>query len=121
MAKTKNDEKPKAVRPFREREVSDPDGEAWHRKAQAELERASNPRARKEYQPVPLPDFAASKAAVVSREVLGRFLEDRDAGIVHDVTSAVESCGIDAIRSGTFYHFASEVPEEIESCPACLP
>ena len=75
------------------------------------------------YQPEPLPDFTASAPAHVTRELLGRFLVDRDTSTVHDCYAATPACGLDGIRNGTFYHFWTELldnaVEEIP-CAECL-
>jgi len=75
------------------------------------------------YDPEPLPDFGASAPAHVTRELLGRFLVDRDTSTVHDCYAATPACGLDGIRHGTFYHFWTELldnaVEEIP-CAECL-
>ena len=56
----------------------------------------------------------------MTRELLGRYLHDRDTGLVHDMAHALESCGIDGIRNGTFVHFAPELegalPADVVDC-----
>lgn len=105
--------------------VDDPHGERWHRDAAAEWARASKPRARKPYQAPDLPDFGGQvDTSLVTREVLGRFIQDRDTGVVHDAYAATTECGIDVIRNGTWWHFWSEVaadPLRDVRCPHCLP
>ena len=59
-------------------------------------------------------------------EVYGRFLQDRDTGVVHDVYQARLECAVDAIRNGTFFHFWSEVVADTSivddlPCHLCLP
>jgi hypothetical protein len=56
-----------------------------------------------------LPAWSALAPAHVTRELLGRFLQDRDTRIVHDVYAAKPECLVDSIRNGTFFHFWSEV------------
>jgi len=75
------------------------------------------------YAPDPLPDFTASAPAHVHRQLLGRFLVNRDTLVVHDCYRATEECGIDGIVNGTFYHFWGElVDTAIEEIPCsyCL-
>src|SRR3990172_6785939 len=94
------------------RVVDDPDGEAWHREARARWSaaEAKDPeRPFMTYQAPALPDWSGKAPAHVSRELLGRFLQDRDARVVHDVYAAKPECLVDAIRNGTFFHFWSEV------------
>jgi hypothetical protein len=72
-----------------------------------------------------LPDWSAQAPAHVKRELLGRFLQDRDTRVVHDVYQATPECAIDAIRNGTFFHFWSEVVADASivddlPCPLCL-
>ena len=104
--------------------VDDGPGESWHRKAQAEWARANNPRARKPYSPPELPTSSAPE--VVTRALYGRFLRDRDAGVVHDVANATRDCDVDRIANGTFFHFWSEVLADSSvaddrPCRDCLP
>lgn len=114
-------------RRIRDAAVADPDGEAWHSEAgrrwlAAERLRPDEPILA--YDPVPLPDFNASRSSSVGREILGRFFQERDTGIVHDLYAAVPGCGVDGIRNGTFFHFWSEVVadlQEDEPCTYCLP
>lgn len=103
--------------------VDDPDGTRWQRAADAEWARANKPRARKPYAAPTLPDFRVKAADHVTRDVLGRFLQDRDTGLVHDVYAATAECDVDAITSGTWYHFWHEVvadPANDVRCPHCL-
>jgi hypothetical protein len=104
--------------------IKDPAGEAWHaeagkRWAQALKDKPDAPL--DAYDPHPLPTWAPP--AHVTREVLGRFLHDRDTGMVHDVEHALESCYLDNIQNGTFIHFASELdgalPADAVDC-ACM-
>ena len=105
--------------------IHDPQGEAWHAEARArwsEAEIADPEMPIRAYDAPPLPAFAGS--AHVTRELLGRFLLDRDTGVLHDVSHATEACRIDAIRNGTFVHFASELagalPANARDCAACI-
>lgn len=110
--------------------IQDPDGEAWHREASSrwgaadDLGAVLGVPAFEVYDPVPLPDFGAQRSSYVSRDLLGRFIQDRDTGIVHDCYAAVEACGVDGIRNGTFYHFWSEVGKDPATdlpCSLCIP
>lgn len=74
-----------------------------------------------EYRPPALPDWEELRPAGVKRELLGAFLVDREAELVHSIAAAALSCRIDAIRSGTFYHFGHEVPDDVARCGVCLP
>jgi hypothetical protein len=93
----------------------DPVGEKWQAEAdrrwQLALARADEQElsALELFEPVPLPDFAAQRSPHVSREVLGRFLLDRDTGLVHDVATARPACQLDAIANATFIHFGHEL------------
>ena len=94
--------------------VADPAGEDWHTKAGKAYEAGKPPPA--------LPKFKATKA--VGRDVYGRFLQDRDTGIVHDASKAKAACDLDAIANGTWFHFWAEVlqdPTVDVPCPHCLP
>lgn len=97
----------------------DPEGEAWQAEAGRRWEAARHDPA--EYVAPALPAFAG--AAHVSREVLGRYLHDRDRNVVHDVLHAFESCAVDVIRNATFVHFAHELeaslPAGVADC-ACM-
>ena len=62
----------------------------------------------------PLPPFDEEKHPSVRREALGRFVEDRDAGLVHDVYKPIPGCRVDRITKATFYHFGHEVPEDLD-------
>jgi hypothetical protein len=105
--------------PKRRRE--DPAGQAWHAEARGRWKRAEElaPEAPFEVYDAPaLPAWSAPPH--VGRDLFGRYLLDRDSGVVHDVQHALESCAIDAIRNGTFYHFESELPaDELVDC-ACM-
>jgi hypothetical protein len=92
----------------------DPAGDEWHAKAGGRWAQAlalapGDPFA--DYEAPPLPSWQAPEH--VKREVLGRYLEDRDTGQVHDVEHATPACAIDAIANGTFYHFESELPDTV--------
>ena len=108
--------------------VDDPDGEAWHGEARrrwAEAKLADPETPFTAYQAPPLPAWSAKAPAHVTRELLGRFLQDRDTRIVHDVYAARPECAVDAIRNGTFFHFWSEVVADTSivddlPCPLCL-
>jgi hypothetical protein len=94
----------------------DPEGAAWHAEARTRWDAAGGDIDR--YEAPPLPVFIG--AAHVTRELLGRYLVDRDTQLVHDVQHALEECELDAIRNGTFYHFESELPaDEFVDC-ACM-
>ena len=72
-----------------------------------------------------LPAWSARAPAHVTRELLGRFLQDRDSRTVHEVYDATPECLIDSIHSGTFFHFWSEVVADTSivddpPCPLCL-
>jgi hypothetical protein len=99
----------------------DPAGHAWHSEARGRWKRAKElaPEATFEVYDAPaLPAWSAP--AHVKRELFGRYLVDRDSGVVHDVQHALEDCGVDAIVNATFYHFESELPEgEFADC-ACM-
>lgn len=110
--------------------VQDPDGESWHAEASRrwasaeDLGTALGVPAFEVYDPVPLPDFGAQRSAYVSREVLGRFVQERSTGIVHDVTTATQACNVDGIPDATFYHFWSEVVASLGDdvpCDLCIP
>lgn len=100
----------------------DPDGEAWQAEARGRWQRASN-RARRVgrdsapiefFEAPPLPAWTAPPH--VTRELLGRYLLDRDTNVVHDVAHALPACEVDAIRNGTFYHFETELPGDAIDC-----
>lgn len=109
--------------------VDDPDGETWHREARARWAAAAlaNPDAPHEaYQAPALPEWREQASTHAKRELLGRFLQDRDTRLVHDVYRATPDCGLDKIRNGTFFHFWSEVIADGGAaddlpCPRCLP
>lgn len=102
--------------------IADPAGEQWHAQARERWVAAevADPEAPiLAYDPPPLPAWSAP--AHVTRELLGRFLVDRDTGVLHDVSAATEGCAVDAIRNGTFFHFASELGDaDGRRCPLCL-
>jgi hypothetical protein len=81
---------------------------AWEA-AEGDITRYSGP---------PLP--AWERPAHVKREILGHYLEDRDAKVVHSVRHATAACDLDGIKNGTFYHFLREVPPGIPRCPECF-
>jgi hypothetical protein len=77
------------------------------------------------YQAPALPVWSEKAPAHVTRQLLGRFLQDRDTRAVHDVYQATPECQVDAIRNGTFFHFWSEVVADTSivddlPCPLCL-
>ncbi len=94
----------------------DPAGEAWHADAAGRWEAAGGEIDR--YSAPPLPAWSAP--AHVRRELFGRYLLDRDTGVVHDVAHALPSCGVDVIRNGTFIHFASELPAAVPGARDCI-
>ena len=73
------------------------------------------------YEAPPLPDFNEGKPEHVTRELMGRFLENRDSGTVHDTQNAQVQCRVDDIKRGTFYHVLTELPDDLEPCGICLP
>ena len=110
----------KPVKPERPKRRPDPAGQAWHREAGHRWARAvelvpADPLS--VYDPIPLPAWSAP--GHVKRELFGRYLVERDTGIVHDVEHAAEACEIDGIRDGTFYPFETELPDELVDC-ACM-
>lgn len=112
-----------------QRVVDDPEGQEWHREARARwsaAEAADPETPFMAYQAPVLPVWSEKAPAHVTRELLGRFLEDRSTRVVHDVYQATPECAIDAIRNGTFFHFWSEVVADASipgnlPCPLCLP
>ena len=71
------------------------------------------------------PDWSEKAPSHIARELLGRFLQDRDTRVVHDVYRATTHCAVDAIRNGTFFHFWSEVVADNSvaddlPCPRCM-
>lgn len=112
-------------RTFADVEVEDPDGVDWQDRADAAwafaLDQATllGGEAIEFYRGPDLPRWKPTRA--VRREVLGRFLEDRALGVVHDVSAAEIECRVDDIRGATFYHFAKEVPGHLRPCPRCVP
>ncbi len=110
-------------------QVDDPDGEAWHGEARRRWQAAgvADPETPFiAYQAPTLPAWSAKAPAHVTRELLGRFLQDRDTQVVHDVYQATPECAVDGIRNGTFFHFWSEVLADISiaddrPCPDCMP
>ena len=124
--------KTKSVEPkipeLAQRVIDDPDGQEWHRKAGARwsaAERADPETPFMAYQAPAFPVWSEQAPAHVTRELLGRFLRDRDTRIVHDVYRATPECAVDAIRNGTFFHFWSEVVADASVaddllCPLCM-
>ncbi len=108
--------------------IDDREGEAWHGEARqrwAEAEAAAPETPVMAYQAPALPDWSAKAPAHVTRELLGRFLQDRDTRAVHDVSAAKPECLVDGIRNGTFFHFWSEVLADSSvaddlPCPHCM-
>ena len=93
----------------------DPEGEAWHAEARARWTAAGESIER--FTAPALPSWSAP--AHVTRELLGRYLHDRDRNVVHDTQHALEACQLDGIRNGTFVHFASELdtlPADVADC-----
>ncbi|HEY5276115.1 MAG TPA: hypothetical protein VIK38_06200 [Coriobacteriia bacterium] len=115
---------PTKTKPRGRAAIHDPAGEAWHAEARArwaKAEAADPETPIAAYDAPPLPKWFAP--AHVKRELLGRFLLDRDTGVLHDVSAATEGCRVDAIRNGTFFHFASELPPDgtdQRDCPLCI-
>jgi hypothetical protein len=78
------------------------------------------------YEPWPpaLPDFGATTPAIIGRQVLGRFIHDRDHNVLHDCQAAQPACAIDDVTNGTFVHFVNElvveVPGDARPCAHCL-
>ena len=98
-------------------------GEAGQRWANAEAADPETPFMA--YQAPALPAWSAQAPAHVTRELLGRFLQDRNTRTVHDVYRATAECAVDAIRNGTFFHFWSEVVGDSSvandlPCPHCI-
>ncbi len=94
------------------RAVDDPDDHAWHRESVARwsaAEVADPETPLLAYRSPALPAWSEKAPGHIKRELLGRFLQDRDTRVVHDVYRATPECGVDAIRNGTFFHFWSEV------------
>jgi hypothetical protein len=99
----------------------DPDGEEWFAEAGKRWTKARSDRPDlpiEAYEAPPLPKWSA--ATGVTRELFGRYLEDRETGLVHDVQHAVEECAIDSILNATFYHFESELPVTAIDHAACM-
>lgn len=105
----------------------DPDGEAWQAEAARRWDQAvddgdtTGDAAIALFTPPPLP--AWTSPAHVTRDLLGRYLLDRHANVLHDTAHALESCELDAIANATFVHFASELadalPADVADC-ACM-
>lgn len=112
--------KPTPAPPRGRAAIHDPAGEAWHAEARARWDAAEGDIER--YDAPALPAFTAPPH--VTRELLGRFLHDRDTGVLHDVSRGTEACRIDRIRNGTFVHFLRElagaVPADARDCTDCI-
>lgn len=117
---------------IKDKAVDDPAGIEWHAKARSRwdgfMDAAEGDGRRAEAawaaHPEPLPDFVALRGPSVTRDVFGRFVLDRDTGIVHDITTATAECNVDGIDRATFYHFWSEVVDDIGDdipCSSCIP
>lgn len=114
------------ARNLRSLQVEDRDGEEWHRVARGRWDeavaKAGGGKPPGWDQP-DLPDFRGGTPVHVTREIFGRFLQDRDTGIVHDCYNAQPDCRLDEIRNGTFFHFWSEVLEVVGEdvpCDLCM-
>ena len=106
----------------RQRRREDPAGTAWHAEAGKRWRRAEELAPDEPQRVFDAPALPAwSAPAHVKRELLGRYLVDRDTSVVHDVSAALETCQVDGIRNGTFYHFETELPagDELVDC-ACM-
>lgn len=109
--------------------IHDPEGLAWQAEAERRWEEAVRRAGEMGVSPISLyraPEFPRwSAPSHVRREVLGRFVLDRESGVLHDVTRAGEECRIDGIGSATWIHFGHEVesaaPPDARPCPVCLP
>lgn len=95
---------------------ADPHEGPWRAAAAAAWEAAGGDAT--QFTAPPLP--AWERPAHVTREVLGHYLEDRDATVVHSVRHATPACDLDGIRNGTFYHFLREVPPTLTRCLHCF-
>lgn len=101
--------------------IADEAGAAWQAAADAAWIEAGGDIAL--YVAPPFP--AWERPEHVTRDLYGRFLLDRERGILHDVASSTPECGIDAIGQGTFVHFAHELERDPATvaaarCPRCL-
>lgn len=116
----------------KDKAVDDPAGVEWHAKARSRWDGfmdategdARRAEAAWTANPEPLPDFVALRGPSVTRDVFGRFVQDRATGVVHDITTATPDCGVDAIANATFFHFWSEVVEHVGDdipCSNCIP
>lgn len=104
--------------PIRAAKVDDPEGDRWHGTAATAWDAAGGDIER--FDAPALPAFTAP--AFVTRDLLGRFLLDRDTLVVHDAQSATEACALDRIANGTWYHFWREVPDDAGApCGSCIP
>lgn len=105
---------------IRRAKVEDPRADVFFRKAQEAAEEADGDVERYLALGPALPSWHRPSGVV--REVLGRFLLDRDTHLVHDCEHAVEACDIDAIANGTWFHFWLEVPDDAgDPHPECIP
>ncbi len=119
---------PAKVRKLEALEVDDQGGEDWHRESRlrwSAAEEADPETPILAYDAPAFPDWSTQAPAHVTREVFGRFLQDRDTRTVHDVYRATPECAVDAVRNGTFFHFWSEVVAETSvaddlPCPHCI-
>lgn len=105
-------------------QVEDSDAEPWMAEAARvwsdALESRDPIRHWQEHGPT-LPEWSGSPH--VTRAQFGRFLADRDSGLVHDAKAATEACGLDGIANATWVHFWPEVLTAVpdaEPCPHCL-
>ena len=116
----------------RARKVEDPDGDAWHAAARSRwvgfMDAAEGDARRAEAawatDPEPLPDFDAKRSPHVTRHALGRFVQQRSTGVVHDLYNATDACDVDAIPDPTYFHFWSEVTADATVdtlCDLCIP
>lgn len=106
----------------------DPKGVEWQGKASAawaaaveKAEKADSAEAILFYEAPPLPGW--SKPKFVQRELLGRYLHDRDANVVHDAENATPECRLDAVDNATFIHFLHELEHNVpdaEPCQHCM-
>lgn len=112
---------PTKTKPKGRAAIHDPAGEAWHAEAGARWKEAEATDPETPFAAYDAPALPAwSAPAHVKRELFGRFLLDRDTGVLHDVSAATEGCAVDAIRNGTFTHFASELSGDERRCTLCM-
>jgi hypothetical protein len=99
----------------------DPDGEAWFAEAGTRWTKAVAERPDSPFEAFEAPSLPTWHAtATVTRELFGRYVVNRDTGIVHDVQNAADECGIDGITSATFFHFATELPDDVIDHAPCM-